>query len=58
MFHLFVKEIGFVDLIVSRGRPIVKEFDFVDLIVSRGRLIAKKFDFVDLIDFERSSDRD
>ena len=53
-----MKEIGFVDLIVSRGRLIVKEFDFVDLIVSRGRLIAKKFDFVDLIDFERSSDRD
>jgi len=32
---LFVKEIGFVDLIVSRGRLIVKEIGFVDLLLFR-----------------------
>ena len=45
--RLIVKEIGFVDFIVSSSRLIVKEtIGFVDPIVSRGRLIVKEFPFV------------
>jgi len=49
--RLIVKEIGFVDLIVSRGRLFVKEVGFVGFIVSRDRLIVKELDFVDLYRF-------
>ena len=46
---MLLRNMVFVDLIVSRGRLIVKKFDFfVDLIVPRGRLIVNEFDFVDI----------